>query len=230
MNAESTAVMHTIIDAGAGGGMQRSDHVFRRLLDDMAAGEYVPGEKLPVEELAETYGVSVTPVRDALTRLEEQEVVEKRPYQGYYVRSFTPGEVQDLYEVRMALEVLAVSLACRRRMPEHVERLRALQEQGARALADNDLAGYRLTNHGFHATLMEASGNELLQRKMNRIAVQLHLMITQTVKVPGRPDRASAEHRQLIEQIEKRDEAAAEALMRQHIFAALDDLGLAEVG
>src|SRR5690606_17882880 len=106
-SAESAAVMHPFTDRGVGGGVQRSDHVFRQLLDDMAAGVYKAGEKLPVEELAEAYGVSVTPVRDALMRLEGHEVVEKRPYQGYYVRSFTPSEVQDLYEVRMALEVLA---------------------------------------------------------------------------------------------------------------------------
>jgi len=225
VSGNASTVMNPLLNLGAGGGgLQRSDLVLRQLLDDMAAGQYAPGQKLPVEELADTYGVSITPVRDALMQLEGHGVVEKRPYQGYYVRSFTQKEIQDLYEVRMALEVLAVSLACRRRTPAHIEQLRSLHEQGAKALANNDLVEYRLTNNGFHATLMAASGNELLQRKMSRIAVQLHLMISQTVKVPGRPDRASGEHLQIINHLEKRDEKAAEELMRRHIFAALEDL------
>lgn len=227
MSVSVGSVMLPLIERDIGdGGVQRGDYVFRQLLEDIAAGRYKPGDKLAVEELAEAYGVSVTPVRDALTRLASNDVAEKRPYQGFYVRTFSPKEIQDLYEVRLGLEVLAASLACQRHKPEHIEQLRALLKQGAAALANDDLPQYKKTNYGFHATLIEASGNDLLRRKMNRISVQLHLMITQTVNVPGRPDRASQEHLQILEHVERRDEAAAEAAVKRHIYSALQDLGL----
>lgn len=207
-------------------GMQRGDHVFARLLEDIAGGRFGPGEKLLIDELAEAYGVSITPVRDALNRLETHGVIMKVPYHGYFVRSFEPREVRDLYEVRAGLEALAISLACERITSEQLARLRELNGSAEEALAADDLLRYQATNQAIHALIFEASGNQLLVRTMGSISVQMQLMVAQTVQVPGRPSRATSEHREMIELLAKRDAPAAEALMKAHVYAALDDLGL----
>jgi DNA-binding GntR family transcriptional regulator len=117
-------------------GVQRGAQVFATLLAEITGGRLEPGAKLLIEELAASHGVSIAPVRDALARLESHGVVMRIPYQGFFVRTFEDREIQDLYEVRVGLEVLAVTLACARIRPEHIERLRQWQERGERALAD----------------------------------------------------------------------------------------------
>ncbi len=224
--SKESAILALVEPQFGDGGVQRGDYVFRQLLEDIAARRYDAGEKLLVEALAETYHVSVTPVRDALMRLESHGIVIKKPYQGFYVRSFEPKEIQDLYEVRVGLEVLAVTLACERITEEQLEQLRVIQKKGESALSEGNLAAYQTTNHLFHGRLIEASGNELLSSMMRRISVQLQLVIAQTIKVPGRPDRASAEHAAIIERIEQRDAKGAEELIKTHIYSALKDMGL----
>lgn len=222
-----TLVRATVRDNGAPGlVMQRGDHVYASLLDDITKGRYAPGAKLVIEEIASSIGVSITPVRDALARLESHGVVVRVPYQGSFVRAYDDREVQDLYEVRVGLEVLAVNLACARIREEQLDRLVQLQRSGAEALEAGDLVRYQTCNKRFHATIFEATGNALLIRTMSSISLQMQMMIAQTIKLPGRPDRANREHHELIQRLADGDTIGAERLMKQHVYGALEDLGL----
>lgn len=221
---------HNRDSAAASMGVQRGDQVFASLLADITGGRYEPGAKLLIEDLAGSHGVSITPVRDALARLESHGIVVKVPYQGYFVRSFDDHEIQDLYEVRVGLESLAVALASARIGDEHLQRLREVQKGGEQALAVGDLAVYQACNHDFHATILEASGNHLLMRTMGSISLQMQIMIAQTIKVPGRPDRAIREHAALVERLAQGDAQGAEELMKRHVYGALEDLGLERLG
>jgi DNA-binding GntR family transcriptional regulator len=205
-------------------GMQRGDQVYAAILADITAGRFAPGAKLVIEEIAAALHVSITPVRDALARLEGQGVVVRVPYQGSFVRAFEAREIQDLYEVRVGLEVLAVTLACSRIDRQRLERLREHQRQGEAALRDGDLTAYQAYNHAFHATIFTAADNDLLFRMMSTISLQMQMMIAQTIKVPGRPDRAIKEHLALVERLEEHDVDGAAALMKAHVYGALEDL------
>ena len=205
-------------------GVQRGDHVYSSLLDDITSGRLRPGEQLVIDDIASTLGVSITPVRDALARLESQGVVKRMPYQGSFVRQFNDQEIQDLYEVRAGLEVVAVALACERIRAEHLERLTHLQWEGERTRIEGDLDQYQKCNDDFHSTIFEAAGNRLLTQMMETIRLQMQMMIAQTIKVPGRPERASKEHLALIGHLTDRDVRGAELLMKQHVYEALEDL------
>jgi DNA-binding GntR family transcriptional regulator len=205
-------------------GVQRGDQVYAAILADITGGRYEPGAKLVIEDIAGALHVSITPVRDALARLESQGVVVRVPYQGSFVRAFEPREIQDLYEVRVGLEVLAVTLACGRIDAARLERLREHQRRGEAALAKGDLAAYQATNHAFHATILSAADNSLLFRMMGNISLQMQMMIAQTIQVPGRPDRAIKEHLALVERLAERDVDGAAALMKAHVYGALEDL------
>lgn len=205
-------------------GVQRSEHVYSSLLQDITSGRYRPGEQLVIDDIASALGISITPVRDALARLESHGVVTRLPYQGSFVRRFDDHEIQDLYEVRAGLEVLAVTLACGRIRPEQLERLARLQREGERAQVEADLARYQACNHDFHATILEAAGNQLLIRTMATITLQMQMMIAQTIKVPGRPGRANQEHLALIACLAEGDVSGAERMMKNHVYGALEDL------
>jgi len=205
-------------------GVQRADHVYQSLLSDIMSGHYRPGQQLVIDDIAGGFGVSITPVRDALTRLEGQGVVIRMPYTGSFVRSFDVREIEELYEVRAGLEVTAAGLAAVRINAEQLDRLRSYQRDGEEARHADDLDRYQRSNLGFHATIFEAARNRLLVRTMESIKIQMQMMIAQTIKVPGRPGRASREHLELVELLTAGDAHGAEVLMRAHVYSALDDL------
>ena len=95
------------------------DRIYRSLREAILAGAHPPGARLKLSALAGDLGVSTTPVREAISRLEKVGLVEVVPYVGPQVRAVTPTEAADLYDVRMALEGLAARLAAERATPEH---------------------------------------------------------------------------------------------------------------
>jgi DNA-binding GntR family transcriptional regulator len=205
-------------------GVQRGDQVYAAVRDSILSGRYAPGSKLVIEDIAGALGVSITPVRDALARLESHGLVKRVPYQGSFVKQFDIAEVRALYEVRAGLECLAVTLACARISEDQLAELRNAQQGGVAALGRNDLDAYREHNHVFHAIILEAAANPLLIDMMNTIKLQMQMAIARTIQVPGRPDRAVKEHLELVERLEQRDTAGAERVMKRHVFSALEDL------
>lgn len=202
----------------------RSEQIYDVILEGILSGDIPSGERLQVDNLAQQLGVSSTPVRDALGLLESKGLVTRYPYQGARVRVFEIQEIVDLYEVRVALETLAVVSACHRVVPKDLEHLRLIQAQAAQALERGEEAAYRKCNQEFHAAILRATGNSLLQGAMEAISLQTQMMIAQTVKVAGRPEVANREHKDLIGLIAEGRAPEAKALLKQHLLAALHDI------
>jgi len=205
-------------------GRQRSGHVYEVVLDAILHGRIAPGSRLLIDEIAKALGVSITPVRDALYRLEGEGLVVRYPYQGWSVRAVSELEIRQLYEVRAGLEGFAAYLAASRIDAQNCERLRSIVREGAAALERGALEAYQRNNDEFHRVMVAAADNELLVNTMQQIMLQMQVLIAQTVRIPGRPDNAVAEHSDVVEAVAAGHARRAELLMRRHILAALKDV------
>jgi DNA-binding GntR family transcriptional regulator len=204
--------------------MQMGARVYQALLNSIVSGQFEPGTPLRPDVIARQLEVSTTPVRESMHRLESDGLVVKVPYQGWFVREFTNEQIQELYEVRAALECLGVRLACERITDAEVDWLRNHQLVGEAALASGDKEAYRIYNQDLHAAILKAARNFHLSSMMDQLGLQNEVLMVKSVRIAGRALRAFEEHRLLIELIAQRQVKAAEQLMQTHILEALKDL------
>ena len=187
------------------------------VLEAIDEGIYKPGDRMVESELAERFGVSRTPIREALQRLETQSLLA-RDGRSLIVASLDHNQLAELYAVRSELEGLAARLAAQHAAPEELRVLREMVEED-RAMIGNPAALAR-TNRRFHKQVHLASHNRYLVQQLDLVHRTMALLATTSLAVEGRSEMAIAEHEAIVNAIEARDgEAAAEAL-RKHISSA----------
>jgi len=198
-------------------------HLTDRLVEAIVSGALASGEKLSEPELAQRFGTSRGPLREALQRLEGMRLVERRPHYGARVAVVGRRELADLYAVREALEGMACRLAAEVMSAEEVAALRQLlvdHERLPEVQADRSYfqeEGYL----DFHFRVVQASGNEeLIALLAGQLYHRVRLYRYRSSHVSRRPQRALKEHQQILDAIEARDGELAEILMRRHIRAA----------
>lgn len=192
------------------------ERIKRAILD----GTFQPGEALVESAVAEWCGVSRTPVREALTRLEQDGLVA-RTDRGVIVRERTPEEILDIYEVRITLQTLAARVAAERATA--LDRVR-LEKLCVRAEQADPSDGQQLAerNRAFHHAVVLASHNETLIDLLERLDMHLLRYPATTLQYPGRWDEALVEHRALVEAIAARDADRAAELASTHFTTARD--------
>lgn len=188
-----------------------------RILDAIDAGAYPPGARLLETELAETFGVSRTPVREALRRLESQGVVTHEARKGAVVASLDYNQLGELYAVREVMEGLAARLAARFASPAEVQLLR---DMIARDRQEADPGKLAAANKRFHRQLHLASHNRVLSQTLDPVRRSLALLSGTTFAAAERPDQSNAEHEAIVDAIAARDEDAADTAARAHIASA----------
>jgi DNA-binding GntR family transcriptional regulator len=182
------------------------------------------GEKINEEELAKSLGVSRTPIRETLLRLEHEGIVKIIPRRGALVVSQRKEKVIDLLQVREVLEGLVARLATENMTRELMDHLkRSLEEINSAADDDNRLLKYTPADVEFHTLLLEACGNELLKNMMGSLNAHLQMVRLRTVALPGRPEQTVREHYEITDAIEKGDADLAERLMREHVASVRRD-------
>ncbi|MDL4775444.1 GntR family transcriptional regulator [Actinomadura xylanilytica] len=198
-----------------------TDTAYEAVRQMILSGEAGAGSRLGESELAETLGLSRTPVREALQRLGSDGLVEVLPHRGARVVRWTPADLDEIFELRALLEPYAAARAARQAPDETVlADLRAQCAAMERAAADGDLGLVADLNARFHAAVIDLSGNR-----------RLPAMLTSVIHAPlilGTFHRYDAEsmarsmnhHRELVAALEARDPAWAEAVMRAHVRAA----------
>jgi DNA-binding GntR family transcriptional regulator len=204
--------------------LQLGTRAYHALVNGIVGGQIEPGTQLRPDVIAEQLEISVTPVREALHRLEGDGLVVKLPYQGWFVREFTEQEVRELYALRAVLEGFGARLACQHASPAQLAELRAFQSIGEEALRQQDMDAYRLYNRDLHAAIIKAAGNSYLSTTMSQLGLQSQMLMARTIRLVGRPSRAIEEHQELVELIAKGSEAEAAGLMQRHILSALEDI------
>ncbi len=191
--------------------------VHHRLRSMIESGALEPGSRLDEKALSESLGVSRTPLREAIGKLAQEGLVEHRPYRGNFVRSFTPKQVGDLYEVRKALEGLAVRLAVANMSCEDVNALRGILDAVQEALDRGDMDGYASADQRFHATLARLSGNEVLVEALERLRHRIQMVRAFANRDPDVVQRTAHERPRIVAALEARDGELASRLMEEHI-------------
>jgi DNA-binding GntR family transcriptional regulator len=190
------------------------------ILEAIEGGIYLPGDRLVESELAERLGVSRTPVREALQRLETQAMLT-RDGRSLIVASLDHNQLAELYAVRTELEGLAARLAARHATDEEIRVLRAMLVEDAR-LVSGDPRALSRANKRFHKQIHLASHNRFLVQQLDLVHRSMALMANTSLAAEGRAAGAMAEHDQIVCAIEARDGEAAYQALRTHISRAFE--------
>jgi DNA-binding GntR family transcriptional regulator len=195
------------------------DAIVSQLREDIASGTIALGEKLSEARLAQRFGVSRMPVREALKELEAAGFVAIEHRRGTFVRRPTRSEILDLYEVREAVECMAARLCAGRATNEVVALLDEVMFAMGDAAQSGDADGYIATDERLHELIMQGAGNAPLADYYRLLVQQLHrgLLSSIVTRREGRMERSLAEHRAIVGAIRARDAPAAEAAMRAHV-------------
>ncbi|MGR3814364.1 MAG: GntR family transcriptional regulator [Cognatishimia activa] len=189
------------------------------ILEAIDHGEYKPGDRLVESDLAERFGVSRTPIREALQRLETQSLLA-RDGRSLIVASLDHNQLSELYLVRTELEGLAARLAARHAAVEEVKVLRDMVEED-KAIVDDPTALSR-ANRRFHKMIHLASHNRYLVQQLDLVHRTMALMATTSLAVEGRGVVALQEHAAIVEAIANRDEDGAYGALKSHISEAFE--------
>lgn len=197
--------------------MSRAQWVYESVLKAIQEGGYERGERIREEEVARSLGVSRTPVREALSRLQARGLLEMAAG-GLVVAALTRPQVVELYAVREILEGSAARFAAQHASPSEIATLHRLTEVFVRSLGNaEELA--RL-NRALHDAIYEAAHNRYLMRMLHELYDTLTLLSNTTYTEPGRPEKAAEEHLAIVAAIERREPDEAERLAREHIRLA----------
>lgn len=192
--------------------------IFATLRSEILSGVHQPGTPMRETTLAERFGVSRTPVREALSRLQQERLLE-RVARGLQVPQVQPQQVIQIYDMRILLEEEAAGQAARARQFTDLIRLEALLERDRR-LTDPDDATRITTNLEFHAAVWSCTHNPVLTDLLERLSTHLVHAPRSTLSVDQRWDTALEEHRELIAAIDRQDVEAARGLARAHMETA----------
>lgn len=190
------------------------------ILEAIEGGMYKPGDRLVESELAERFGVSRTPVREALQRLETQSMLT-RDGRSLIVASLDHNQLSELYVVRTELEGLAARLAARHASDEEIRVLRSMVDED-RALVGGDPRIMSRANKRFHRQIHLASHNRFLIQQLDLVHRSMALMATTSFAAEGRDEVAMDEHDQIVRAIEAHDGDAAYTALKNHISKAFE--------
>ena len=193
-------------------------NVYERLRESIVHGDYPAGEPLIETTLAAQFSVSRTPIREALRRLEQDGLVE-RGSRGMHVRSRSPEEILEIYEVRVTLEVAAARAAAERRTPLDLARLEKIHH-AMLAASTEDSERLASTNRKFHEIVWSMSHNATLIDLLTRLHAHLIRYHETTLTFQDRWQAVLKEHAQMIEAIKDGDRELAGQIAEKHMVAA----------
>lgn len=193
------------------------EQVLDRLREDILSGELEAGAVLGEVPLAESFGVSRGPIREALSRLASEGLVTLVPRRGAEVTRLTAEEFLDAYQVREALETLAIRLAIPRLQESDRKRLRSLHEQMVQHAAKGEIHAFFETNSAFHELFVSASGNKKLHEFYRLLLLQMGRYLARSLALRGTVEKSVAEHSAILEAVEAGDADRAAWLLADHI-------------
>jgi DNA-binding GntR family transcriptional regulator len=191
--------------------------VFNTLRKAILTGELKPGERLMEIHLANQLGVSRTPIREAIRKLELEGLVVMMPRRGAEVAQITEKSLRDVLEVRRSLDALCAELACDRITGEELEKLKTACEQFEKAAGTDDVAEIAKADVALHDIIVQATRNRRLIQIVNNLSEQMYRYRFEYIKDEERHDNLVEEHRMIYESILHGDKEKAAEASKIHI-------------
>ena len=202
-----------------------SDRIRDALTDAIASGEIAAGTALDEQNLAQRYGASRTPVREALRQLAASGLVEIRPRRGVVVARLTPQRIADMFETTAEIEAMCARLATYRMTPLERGQLMELHADSAIAVRDGDIDAYDRCNRAFHEALYTATHNGYMAEQALAIRERLAAFRRTQLRHADRIGRSYEEHGEILTAIAEGDGETAARRMRAHMLRAAVALG-----
>ena len=194
-----------------------ADYAFEMLREAIISGELRPNKRLVESSIAKKLGMSRTPVREALVRLEPSGYTSTLSKGGWIVTDHLPSQIRNLYEVREALEVMAIKLACLRVTKEHIERAEAVHKLLVDAVHNRDINQFTQLNSEFHAHLFVACGNEQLTSLIRNLRNQYVVRRAVHLFTGKEWNAMVTQHKRMLEAVREKKVWLAEKAVRDHI-------------
>lgn len=193
------------------------EKAYRRLKELIVHEAFPPGARINVERVARDFGVSRTPVWEAVQKLIQEGLLENIPRRGVFVPSLSPERVEEIYSLWEVLEGFVARRAAERRDPAALSRIRRALDRQAKCLEGHDLAGYAEAVRDFHRGVSAASGHRQAEAFLASVIGQSQALGFRSIYFPGRPARDLEEHEAIFRAVESGDGDLAESLCRAHI-------------
>ena len=201
-----------------------ADRVFERLQMDILNGKYQIGEVISEKRLSEELGVSRTPIREALARLLEEDLIEDTPA-GTVVMGMTDDDMKDIYEAKGRIETIAARRAALNITDEQIEKMKQLVDEQEFFVAKGDMGKVRDLDTEFHDVLYNASGSKILRRMLSPIHHKLMRSRRSSLEVnTERRLKSISEHAAIAEALAERDPDKAEQAVMTHIKNAFESV------
>ncbi|MCG8491475.1 MAG: GntR family transcriptional regulator, partial [Sneathiellales bacterium] len=195
-----------------------SDMLIEQIKQEVFSGLLKPGDQLEEAELSKRFGVSRTPIREAIRSLVDSGLLETRPRKGAMVRVLSVKELNDLFEVAAELEGMAARLASEALTLSHKKMIQAGLRQCKDAAAKEDTTAYASANLVFHAAIHQAAGNEWLIAQLEQIQARINVYRLLPYEIVGRLAKSVKEHEEIACAIFGKDGTTANTLMRDHMM------------
>ncbi|EIE49986.1 transcriptional regulator [Salipiger aestuarii] len=197
-----------------------AQNIYDRLINGIASGEFPPGDPLAEVALAQRFGVSRTPVREALHRLEQANFAERGPRRAFFVRKMRASDLEELFEAVGELEAAIAALAARRMTEIQRRNLQAILEEGL--ACGDDATAYGELNARFHAQISQGAHNATLLACHAELTLRTQVWrSTNFTRDARRLDSSRAEHRAITDAILAGEPDRTRTLMRQHVASSL---------
>lgn len=200
----------------------RSDQIAEELQELIFEGNFQDGERLDEIRLSERFGVSRTPLRDALKKLSYTGLVQKIPNRGVFVRQPSPIQLLEMFEVMSELEAFCGRLAAARISEVALSDLRAANLRCQSAKANSNIDEYYSENERFHQIIYNQSGNAFLEQEALRLQKRLQPFRRIQLRFRGRIEQSMAEHEEIVQALSAGDTKQVEECLRKHVAVQAD--------
>lgn len=207
------------VEAITDAGTPQPERIRAALLQAIEGGELLPGDAVDEKELADRFGVSRTPVREALLFLAAQHLVRIVPRSGIHVHAPAPSELVSMLEALSELEAVVARLCALRMSPDQRQHLKQQADATRQAAEQGERHAYEAANERFHNALYQGCGNDIVVEQVRQLRLRLAAFRRKVRDQPGRLKSAAAEHDEVVAGIVGNDAEQAAQAMREHIIA-----------
>lgn len=191
------------------------EKILEKIREDILKGNLRPGEKVAEPELAASFGISRTPIREAFRQLESEGYLTVIPRKGAVVASLSERDVAEFYAIKSILEGYAARIAAERLSDKDLERLEAINERLEKLAKEGDVKTFFRVHNEFHDLFIKAAGNDKLSDLITQLMMKFNRPRLASLLLPGRMEISVQEHRKIIEAFKHKDGEKADNLVRK---------------
>jgi DNA-binding GntR family transcriptional regulator len=192
------------------------EKILENIRDAIISGALTAGSRVSEPDLAERYGISRTPIREAFRQLESEGYLTVIPRRGAVVSEFSQKDVEEFYAIKSILEGYAAGRACEKLTPKELDRLQAINDRLSDLASHNDIKAFFKVHNDFHDLFIKAADNEKLRELITSLVTRFQRLRLMSLSLPGRMKISIQEHEKIIDAFRRKDAGSAEQLVRKN--------------